>query len=101
MGLRIKKCNSGVQFPVYILPRSSQNKISGLRGTALKIKLTAPPVDGEANKALVKFIARALGASSGNISIVSGAAGRNKTISVEDLDEAGLMAKLRPFLSEK
>lgn len=97
MSLQIKKCKSGVQFSAYILPRSSQNKISGLRGNALKIKLTAPPVDGEANKALLKFLARALKTPPGNISIVNGAAGRNKSISIEGFDEEKLMAKLKPF----
>ncbi len=100
MSLQIKKCKSGIQFPAYILPRSSQNKVSGLHGKALKIKLTSPPVDGEANKALVKFLARILKTSPGNITIVSGATGRNKSISVEDFDEGKLMAKLKPFLSE-
>ena len=99
MSLQIKKCKSGIRFPAYILPRSSQNKISGLHGIALKIKLTSPPVDGEANKMLVKFLARILKTAPGAISIVSGATGRNKSISVEDFDEERLMTQLKPFLS--
>ncbi len=99
MSLQIKKSKSGVQFPAYILPRSSQNKVSGLHGEALKIKLTSPPVDGEANKALVKFLAKTLKTSPGKISIITGATGRNKSIHVEDFDEDSLMLILKPFLS--
>lgn len=95
---QIKKCKTGVQFSAYILPRSSQNKISGLHGKALKIKLTAPPVDGEANKALVKFLGKILKTPPSRISIASGASGRNKSIFMEGFDKEALMAKLLPFL---
>ena len=101
MSLQIKKCKNGIQFSAYILPRSSQNKISGLHNKALKIKLTSPPVDGEANKMLIKFLAKTLKTSPTNIFIVSGATGRNKSISVENIDEEELMARLHPYISEK
>lgn len=97
---QIKKCKSGIQFSAYILPRSSQNKISGLHDKALKIKLTAPPVDGEANKMLVKFLGKILNTAPSTISIASGASGRNKSISIEGFDEETLMAKLQPFLNK-
>ena len=100
MSLQIKKCKNGVQFSAYILPRSSQNKISGLHDKALKIKLTSPPVDGEANKMLIKYLAKTLKITPANILIVSGATGRNKSISVENIDEEQLKAKLHPFLNE-
>ncbi|MGV7220028.1 MAG: DUF167 domain-containing protein [Nitrospinales bacterium] len=101
MSLQIKKCKNGVQFSAYILPRSSQNTISGLHDKALKIKLTSPPVDGEANKMLIKFLAKTLKTTPANIFIVSGATGRNKSISVENFDEEQLMAKLYPFITKE
>jgi uncharacterized protein (TIGR00251 family) len=100
MSLQIKKCNNGIQFSAYILPRSSQNKISGLHDNALKIKLTSPPVDGEANKMLIKFLAKTLKTAPANIFIVSGAMGRKKIISIENFDEEQLMAKLYPLISK-
>ena len=100
MSLQIKKCKNGIQFSAYILPRSSQNKISGLHDKALKIKLTSPPVDGEANKMLVKFLAKTLKMAPANIIIVSGATGRNKSILVEHIDEKELMTKLHPFINK-
>jgi len=98
MSLQIKKCNNGIQFSAYILPRSSQNKISGLYDKALKIKITSAPVDGEANKMLIKFLAKTLKITPANIYITSGATGRNKLISIENIDEERLKAKLNPFL---
>ena len=100
MSLQIKKCSEGIQFSAYILPRSSRNEISGLRGQALKIKLTSPPVDGQANKMVVKFLSKTLQLTPSRISIVGGTTSRNKTISIEGLDEDALMTKLKPFIGE-
>jgi uncharacterized protein (TIGR00251 family) len=98
MSLQIKKCKNGILFSAYILPRSSQNKISGLHDKALKIKLTSPPVDGEANKMLIKFLAKTLKITPASIFIASGATGRNKSISIENINEEQLKEKLSSFI---
>lgn len=100
MSLQIKKCSEGIRFSAYIQPRSSRNEISGLRDQALKIKLTSPPVDGEANKMVIKFLSKTLKLSPSRISIVAGTTSRNKTISIKGLDEDSLMTKLKPFIGE-
>ena len=75
---------------VYVAPRSSANKLLGLHNGALKIALTAPPVEGAANKALVEFLAKALSVSRSSVNLVSGETSRSKTVSVSgiDVDEA-------------
>lgn len=100
MSLQIKKCNEGIRFSAYIQPRSSRNEISGLNGNRLKIRLTSPPVDGEANRMVIKFLSKSLKITPSRISIALGATSRNKTISIEGLDEESLMTKLKPFLKE-
>ncbi len=74
-----------VRFSVRLLPRASKNEIAGLQGTSLKIRLTAPPVDGLANKALIEFLSDALGISRRNVCIVSGETARTKVVEVSEV----------------
>jgi uncharacterized protein (TIGR00251 family) len=70
----------GITFTILVQPRSAKNMIVGLHGEALKIKLTAPPVDNAANKMCIKFLARSLGVSKSQIQIISGQTNRTKQI---------------------
>ena len=70
----------GVMFKVLVQPKSSKNEVVGLHDGALKVKLTAPPVDGAANKLCLKFLAKQLGTAKSNIDIVSGETGRHKQL---------------------
>jgi uncharacterized protein (TIGR00251 family) len=72
----------GFVLKIFVLPRSSKNRLSGRHGDALKIKLTAPPVEGAANKMCIAFLARHLGLPKSSLEIVSGHAGRKKLILV-------------------
>jgi uncharacterized protein (TIGR00251 family) len=86
----IKRSSEGINLPCMIQPRSSQNKIVGLYGELLKIKLTAPPVDGKANAALIKYLSKVIDVPRGTMTITSGLTSRRKTvrftgINIEDL----------------
>ena len=78
----ITEANGGVTFAVRVAPRASRNQIVGVEGGALKIKLTAPPVEGAANAALIEFVAERLGVRRSAVSIVSGDKARNKLVRV-------------------
>lgn len=64
-------------------PRSSRNEIVGLQGEKLKICITAPPVDGKANKHLIATVAKWFGTAKSHVSIVKGESGRLKTLRVD------------------
>lgn len=83
MALFIKEDNGAVIFKVRVQPRAAKNQVSGLLDDAVKIRLTAPPVDGEANKALLEFVAKLFKVPKSNVELVSGHTGRNKMIRVE------------------
>ena len=83
MTLFIKETPDGLIFKVRVQPRSSRNQVSGLYGDALKINLTAPPVDNAANKACVAFLAKLLSVAKSSVTIVSGHTGRNKQVMVD------------------
>ena len=80
--MKVYKTKDGIFFKVRVQPKSSKNEVCGLYEDALKIKLTAPPIEGKANKALLNFIADCLGIKKSQLEIISGHTGRLKTIKV-------------------
>ena len=82
MGFVVQSHPSGLAFRVHVQPRSARNQVVGLHGDALKVKLTAPPVEGAANAACTAFLAEALGIAKSSVRILSGQTGRHKIILV-------------------
>ena len=75
--------HDGVRFSVRVQPRASANQVVGTYGAALKVRLTAPPVDGAANDVLLAFLAGKLGVSKRAVRIVSGESSRSKIVEVD------------------
>ncbi len=69
-------------FNVFLQPRASRNALLGLHDNAVKIALTSPPVDGEANKQLIQFLGKLFRVKKSSIAIISGERNRRKRISV-------------------
>ena len=78
--LYFKESPEGIIFKIHVQPRSSKNMVVGLLGDALKIKLTAPPVDGAANVMCIKYLSKCLSVPQCLLEIVSGHAGRTKYV---------------------
>jgi uncharacterized protein (TIGR00251 family) len=93
--LRTRKDGS-VVLRLYVQPRSSKNELAGLHDGALKLRLTTPPVDGKANKAVLVFLARLLGVPKSSLSLISGQKNRCKQICVQGMDEKEIAEKLFP-----
>ena len=96
MALELRESASGVTLRVRVQPRASREALGGERDGALVVRLTAPPVEGAANTALLRFLARTLGVAPSAVRIVGGAAGRNKVVEVAGLEAAGVRARLAP-----
>jgi len=79
---KISEAEGGVTFAVRVVPRASKDEIVGIHGDALKVRLTAPPVEGRANKALIVFLAKRLGVRKSQVEIVAGATSRRKMIRI-------------------
>ena len=88
----------GISLSLRIQPRSSRNAVAGLYDNALKIALTAPPVDGEANEACLKFLAKFFSVPVKSIQLESGHTGRNKRVFIASLTEEQMQSLLKPYI---
>ena len=79
-----------MRFEVRVQPRASRSEIAGEYNGAIKVRLSAPPVDGAANDALVDLLADELSVARRDVSIVSGASSRSKTVAVAGVDVAAV-----------
>jgi uncharacterized protein len=84
---------SGITFAVKVQPRAKKNTIVGELGDALKVALTAPPINGRANQACIKFLADLLNVPRSAVTVVSGESSRNKVIRVTGSTVAVLRSK--------
>jgi len=94
----IRDTQSGATFKVKVHPRGKKNAITGEVGDALKLALTAPPVEGRANEACVIFLAEVLNVSRSSVTIAAGESSRNKVICVRALSAAQIEEKLQAAL---
>ena len=79
---------------VRVNPRSSRNQVTGWEDGILSVKLTAPPVEGTANKACIEFLADLLSVKKSQVTLVSGATGRDKVFEIEGVSQAEMCRRL-------
>ncbi len=91
----VRDSDKGVTFAVRVQPRASRNAIAGEIGEALRIALTAPPVEGKANEACVEFLANLLKVPRSSITIASGESSRNKVVRVAGIRASEVEQRLR------
>lgn len=82
------------RIAVRLQPRARRDEVAGVRGDAVVIRVTAPPVDGRANAALCAFVAKRAGVPKSAVRIVVGAGARDKVVEVRGIGEAELRAAL-------
>ena len=90
----IQESAGGVTFAVKVHPRAKKNAIAGELGEALKVALTAPPVEGKANEACIEFFAKLLKVPRSSVSIAAGQSSRSKVIRVVGLSAEELQKRL-------
>jgi uncharacterized protein len=83
-----------VTFDILVQPRASRAKIGPVHDGRLKLSVTSPPVDGEANAAVVELLAKSLGVARGAVEVIAGASSRRKTVRVTGVARAAIEALL-------
>ncbi len=91
----IRDSDKGATFAVRVQPRASRNTVAGKVGDALKVALTAPPVEGKANEACVDFLANLLKVPRSSVTIASGESSRNKVVRIAGMRANELEQRLR------
>ena len=81
------------QIKVRVTPKASRNTVK-VEESAIKVYVSAPPADGEANQAVIDTLAKALGVSRSRVTLIRGQTSREKTVDIENLSEAEIMSRL-------
>ena len=82
------------RISVHLTPRAASDQIVGWQDGVLRVRVTAPPVDGKANAALERLLARALGVPKHAVGIVAGARGREKTVAIDGMGDEDAISRL-------
>ncbi len=83
-----------LRLSVWVQPRASRNEWAGRHGDALKVRLTAPPVDNAANTALIAFVAKSLDVPRNAVRLIGGASSRHKVLEVDGISQSLLESRL-------
>ena len=94
----LRNTDAGVELFLFVQPRASRNRVTGIQGEELKVTLTAPPVDGAANKACRMFIARLCKLPRSRVLLVAGETSRHKRLLLEGADIKRIDALLEDLL---
>ena len=92
----LKAIDGGVELLVLVQPRASRTKVVGEHDGRLKIALSAPPVDGEANAALIEFLSDALDVKKASVALIEGDTSRRKRLRVAGVTAETTRASLTP-----
>jgi uncharacterized protein (TIGR00251 family) len=84
-----------MQLRVRVTARASRDELAGLRDGVLHVRVSAPPVDGKANQAVCRLIARAVGVGRTSVSVVRGERSRDKVVEIDGLEPEAALRKLR------
>ncbi len=93
--MKVMPQGDGVVLAVQVIPRAARNELAGIQGDRFRIRLTAPPVEGAANQALVRFLADLLEVPRRDIEIVAGHGGRHKLVKVSGLSVEQVLGRLQ------
>ncbi|MBL7048240.1 MAG: YggU family protein [Nitrospira sp.] len=91
--MKISRDSNVFTLKIRVEPRSSRTVIAGQYGDAIKVKLKAPPVEGQANKALIIFLAGELKTARKNVEIVSGQNSKNKIVKITGVDNIDVLTR--------
>ena len=84
-----------MELRVRVTARASRDELAGLRDGVLHVRVSAPPVDGKANRAVCRLIARALGVGRTSVSVVRGERSRDKVVEIDGVEPEAALRKLR------
>ncbi|HEY1080466.1 MAG TPA: DUF167 family protein [Bdellovibrio sp.] len=91
----IESIKGGVRLHLFIQPKSSKNEVVGIHNGEIKIKITAPPIDGRANEDLIEYLSDLFDVPKRDIILAKGETGRHKTVDIAGVDESAARLLLK------
>lgn len=88
--MKLTEKDGAVTFDILVQPRASRAKVGPIHDDRLKVAVTAPPVDGEANAAVIELFAKQLGVTRSAIEVIAGASSRRKTLRITGVTAAAI-----------
>ena len=98
MNLPVQPRDGGLQVALLVQPRASRNEIAGIQNARLKIRLTSPPVEGAANQACLRWLAKWFRLPPRQVTLVRGASSRNKVVHLQGIDETTFYQRLAELM---
>ncbi|HEY2912658.1 MAG TPA: DUF167 domain-containing protein [Candidatus Angelobacter sp.] len=96
----VHESTKGIAFAVKVQPRARKNAITGVVGDAIKLALTAPPIEGRANQAVIEFFAELFAIPRSSVTIASGETSRNKVVRISGLSRAAVEQRMAAALAQ-
>jgi len=96
--LDLQETADGITIKIKVQPRASKNEIRGITEHALRVRLTAPPVDGEANIACSAFLGQFFGVAKSRVTVVSGHTSRSKLVKITGVSYQQVLERLAKVL---
>jgi uncharacterized protein len=96
----VRDTPAGATFAVKVHPRARKDAVTGVVGDALKLSLTAPPVEGRANQAVIEFFADLFQIPRASVTIASGTTSRNKVVRITGMNRVVVEQRLMAILAE-
>ena len=97
----LRESKKGLTFDIQVIPHASRSALVSVQDGVLKIKVTSPPVEGAANDACIKLLAKELGLTKSQMEISSGAKSRKKTVMIKDISKEMLQTKINDVCKAK
>ncbi|MBI1745794.1 MAG: YggU family protein [Acidobacteria bacterium] len=92
--IAIREKGDGIILSLKVQPRAHKDEVVGAHGSALKLRIAAPPVAGAANEACLKFLAHWFGVKRAQVTLLAGAGAQNKIVRIDGLTKAAALQKL-------
>ncbi len=93
--LQIRETKAGLEVPLHVQPRAKRCEISGIYGGSVKLKVTAPPVDDSANRAILEFFSTLLGIPKSILHITSGLKSRDKILRIQGFSKTRFLEHMQ------
>jgi uncharacterized protein (TIGR00251 family) len=92
------RSENGVLLKLFVQPKASRNELAGVQEESLRVRLTAPPIEGEANKLCIKFFSKMLGIPKSGVEILHGHTSRRKVLLIRGVDPEAVQTALEQWM---